>query len=97
MRANRSNFEPVSEAFILMNINIRMWVSRFVSVFFFLQFVEGFFEKYLERVEDPKVGDLISIYVVGLDSGAMCNSAVHLCPQETAGQVEIKALSLLYR
>ncbi|XP_066501528.1 putative bifunctional UDP-N-acetylglucosamine transferase and deubiquitinase ALG13 isoform X6 [Hoplias malabaricus] len=36
----------------------------------FEPFVEGFFEKYLERLEDPK---------------------------ETAGQVEIKALSLLYR
>ncbi|XP_017560753.1 putative bifunctional UDP-N-acetylglucosamine transferase and deubiquitinase ALG13 isoform X3 [Pygocentrus nattereri] len=36
----------------------------------FEPFVEGFFEKYLERLEDPK---------------------------ETAGQVEIKALSMLYR
>ncbi|XP_032419052.1 putative bifunctional UDP-N-acetylglucosamine transferase and deubiquitinase ALG13 [Xiphophorus hellerii] len=61
----------------------------------FEPFVEGSFEKYLERLEDPKVSpcELLS----HLSSPGSHQLSVCVCFQETVGQVEIKALSQLYR
>lgn len=63
-----------------------------------LQYVEGSFEKYLERLEDPKVCGQATELSPSLQEVFEVKCAVKCyISQETAGQVEINALSLLYR